>query len=143
MNPEQLIEFATNHWILTLSFLGIVGLLVAGEIRRRISGVGQLAPTRAIQMLNHDNAVFLDVRSDSEFGSGHLANARHIPLDALKDRAGEISKLKNKPVIAYCQNGQRSNRASSLLKSQGFERVYNLAGGMTAWENAGLPVRKS
>lgn len=143
MNPEQLIEFFTNHWMLTLALLTILGLFVANELRQRISGVGQVGPTQAIQMLNHDNAVFLDVRSDSEFGNGHLANARHIPLDALKDRAREIDKLKSKPVITYCRNGQRSNRASSILKSLGFEQVYNLAGGITAWENAGLPTRKS
>lgn len=143
MKPEQLIEFVTNHWMLTLAFLTIIGLLVGNEFRRRVSGVGQLGPTQAIQMLNHNNAVFLDVRNDSEFGAGHLANARHIPLDALKKRAGEIDKLKSKPVIAYCRNGRQSNRASSILKSLGFEQVYNLAGGITAWESAGLPTRKS
>lgn len=143
MNPEQLGEFITNHWILTLAFLGILSLLVGGEIRRRVSGVAQLGPTQAIQMLNHKNAVFLDVRSDSEFGNGHLTNARHIPLESLKERAGEIGKLKSKPVITYCRNGQRSNRASSILKSLGFEDVYNLAGGIAAWENAGLPTRKA
>jgi rhodanese-related sulfurtransferase len=143
MNPEQLIEFVTNHWILTLAFVTILGLLVGNEFRLRVSGVGQLGPTQAIQMLNHNNAVFLDVQNDSEFGTGHLANARHIPLEMLKDRAREIDKLKNKPVITYCRNGQRSKRASSILKSLGFEQVYNLAGGITAWESAGLPTRKS
>jgi rhodanese-related sulfurtransferase len=142
MTVQQLSEFIVNHWILSLAFITISGLLIANEVRRKLYGVAQLGPVQATQMLNHEDAVFLDVRNDTEFATGHLANARHIPLEVLKDRVSELQKLRARPIIAYCRNGQRSNRAAAMLKAQGFENVHNLAGGINAWESAGLPVRR-
>lgn len=142
MTVQQLSEFIVKHWILSLAFITILGLLIASEVRRKLYGVAQLGPVQATQLLNHENAVFLDVRNDAEFATGHLANARHIPLEVLKDRVTELQKLRARPVIAYCRNGQRSNRAAAMLKAQGFENVHNLAGGINAWESAGLPVRR-
>ena len=142
MTVQQLSEFIVNHWILSLAFITISGLLIANEVRRKLYGVAQLGPVQATQMLNHEDAVFLDVRNDTEFATGHLANARHIPLEVLKDRVSELKKWRARPIIAYCRNGQRSNRAAAMLKAQGFENVHNLAGGINAWESAGLPVRR-
>lgn len=142
MNVQQLSEFIVNHWILSLAFITILGLLIASEVRRKVYGVGQLGPTQATQMLNHEDAVFLDVRNDTEFATGHLVNARHVPLEMLKDRVAELEKLRARPIIAYCRNGQRSNRAAAVLKAQGFQNVHNLTGGINAWESAGLPVRR-
>ena len=142
MNVQRLSEFIVNHWILSLAFIAILGLLIASEVRRKLYGVGQLGPTQATQMLNHEDAIFLDVRNDTEFASGHLANARHIPLEVLKDRVAELEKLRARPIIAYCRNGQRSKRAAAVLKALGFQNVHNLAGGINAWESAGLPVRR-
>jgi len=142
MTVQQLSEFIVNHWILSLAFITISGLLIASEVRRKLYGVAQLGPVQATQMLNHEDAVFLDVRNDTEFATGHLANARHIPLEVLKDRVSELQKWRARPIIAYCRNGQRSNRAAAMLKAQGFENVHNLAGGINAWESAGLPVRR-
>jgi rhodanese-related sulfurtransferase len=142
MTVQQLSEFIVNHWILSLAFITISGLLIASEVRRKLYGVAQLGPVQATQMLNHEDAVFIDVRNDTEFATGHLANARHIPLEVLKDRVSELKKWRARPIIAYCRNGQRSNRAAAMLKAQGFENVHNLAGGINAWESAGLPVRR-
>ena len=86
--------------------------------------------------------MFLDTREDAEYKSGHIPEAIHIPLKQLQERVSELNKHKDCPVIAYCRSGSRSNGAGSILKKQGFETVYNLGGGITAWQNANLPLSK-
>jgi rhodanese-related sulfurtransferase len=97
----------------------------------------------ATQMINQQNALVLDIRQDNEYVGGHIINATHIPLSHLKDRLGELEKHKNKPVIAVCRSGHRSSGACVTLKKAGFESVYNLSGGVLAWESANLPLTKS
>lgn len=95
----------------------------------------------ATQLINHQNAVVLDVREDSEFYAGHVPHSVHVPLGQLAKHA-ELEKYKNRPVIAICRSGMRSGRACSVLHKNGFEQVYNLAGGITAWERANMPMEK-
>jgi rhodanese-related sulfurtransferase len=63
-----------------------------------------------------------------------------VPLARLE--GGEVPKRKDRPVIVYCDTGERAGKAIGALRKQGFERVVNLAGGLRAWQQAGLPVEK-
>ena len=63
-------------------------------------------------------------------------------MKQLPQRVAELEKLKSRPVIAYCRSGSRSGGAGSILKKNGFETVYNLGGGIMAWQNANLPLNK-
>jgi hydroxyacylglutathione hydrolase len=80
----------------------------------------------------------VDVRGQSEWESGHLPGAVHIPLGELPARMDELPK--DGPLVMQCQTGSRSSIASSLLQAHGFRNVTNLHGGITAWRRAGLPV---
>jgi rhodanese-related sulfurtransferase len=131
-----------NHWILTSLFAALLGLLIGTEVSRRLRGYQEVSPVDATRLINHDEAVVLDLREDREYREGHLMNARHIPLSALDHRIKELEKYKGKPIIAYCRTGQRSGRACALLRRHGFEPVYNLSGGLLAWQNASYPVVK-
>jgi rhodanese-related sulfurtransferase len=82
-------------------------------------------------------AVLLDVREPDEWRAGHIHGARHIPLGQLSQRARELPL--GRPVITVCRSGARSARAAGLLAGQGVA-VSNLAGGLRAWQQAGLPV---
>lgn len=84
------------------------------------------------------NVVLIDVRTDPEVGRGVIPGARHISLQSLASRFGEIER--DRPVVFYCQSGARSAQASHFLASQGWGEVYNLAGGIAAWAGRGLPV---
>jgi hydroxyacylglutathione hydrolase len=84
------------------------------------------------------NATIVDVRGRSEWESGHLPGAVHIPLGELGDRLDELPK--DAPLVMQCKSGSRSSIASSLLQAHGFSNVTNLHGGITAWRRAGLPV---
>jgi len=136
----RIIEFSGNHPILIIAFLGTLGALLYTEISRRVSGIPSVGPVEAIRLSNREDAVFLDVRDDGEYKGGHIPDAIHIPLKQLPDRVGELNQFKTGPVITYCRSGSRTSAVSGILKKHGFETVYNLSGGITAWQNASLPI---
>ena len=70
------------------------------------------------------------------------AGAKNVPLARIDERAAELGKRKDRPLILYCDTANRSGKALSALKKQGFTRVVNLSGGLGAWQQAGLPVEK-
>ena len=142
MDLARIIEFVGNHPILFLAFFGTLGLLIASELSRRLSGMKSVGPVEATQLSNRENAVFLDTRDEGEYRAGHIPEAIHIPLKHLPDRVTELAKNKDFPIIAYCRSGNRSNQVGGILKKHGFENVYNLGGGLTAWQSANLPVSR-
>lgn len=142
MDFARILEFIGNHPVLILAFTGTLGALLAAEISRRLSGMKAVDPVRATQLSNRENAVFLDIRDDGEYSGGHIPEAIHIPIKQLPERIAELNKHKECPVITYCRSGSRSNGAGNILKKHGFENVYNLNGGIAAWEKASLPLSK-
>lgn len=134
-------EFIQHNLLLVATAVISGGMLIWSFLGSRISGINQVGTLEATRMLN-DDALVLDVREDSEWGVGHIPNARHIPLGKLSGRMGELEKFKGKPIVIYCRSGQRSARACSMLKKSGYENVHNLAGGIIAWEQANLPVTR-
>lgn len=139
---DQFIEFALKNWLLFAALAAILALLIGGEILRKIRGVSTLNPTQALQLMNNQDAVVLDIRDSGDYRAGHIPQARHIPLNNLKDRLSELEKFKDRPIIVYCQSGSRSSGACALLKKNQFTQVNHLGGGIMAWQNANLPVHK-
>jgi rhodanese-related sulfurtransferase len=139
---EQLVEFAGNHPGLFLAFAIVSGLLVWSFLGDQISGVASLLPQEAILLINHDDAIVLDVREDNEYVQGHILNSMHIPLSMLSEKIARLEKYRNRPIIASCKSGNRSSNACRQLKKNGFEKVNNLKGGIMAWESASLPLAK-
>jgi len=141
VEPE-LLEFIINHPYLWGAFVVLCALIIHHEIKQRRYGIQQAGPQRATQIMNHDDAVLIDVREDKEYRGGHIAGAIHIPLSQLNKRLTELESYKDRPLLAYCRSGNRSFSAGGKLRKAGFETVYNLAGGIMAWQNAGLPVTR-
>lgn len=139
---QQYLHFALHHWDLFGALFVILALLAKHSFAARIGGYRELPPLEAVQLMNHEEALVVDVREESEFKQGHIHDAVHIPLSALNSRAGELEKHKASAVIVGCRSGARSARACGMLRKQGFEQVYNLRGGMLAWENANLPINR-
>ena len=108
----------------------------------RIRGIKDIGTVEAIEMINHKNAVILDVREESEFKNGHLLNAKWFPLGKLASRVGELERYRDKPMIVVCRSGQRSSSACALLSKQGFTQAYNLSGGVMGWQKSNLPLEK-
>ena len=131
-----------NIWLILLVAISGFMLLGGGSLFGKISGINQVGPQEAVLLFNHEDALVLDVREQSEWADGHIGKAKHIPLGQLKTRLTELDKYKDKPIVAVCRSGNRSGSACGMLKKAGFETVYNQEGGIIAWERANLPVTK-
>jgi rhodanese-related sulfurtransferase len=117
-------------------------ILVWPLVNRRLSGVPEVGALQAVQMLNRNDALMIDVREPAEFSAGHAPNARNIPLAQFDKRIGELEKFKNRPAVVVCQTGSRAHAATALLKKAGFAQVVVLAGGIGAWQQANMPIEK-
>jgi len=108
----------------------------------RIRGIAEVDSIAALQLINHKDALVLDVREDSEYKAGHVLDAKLIPLGKLKERIGELEKFRDRPIVVVCRSGNRSATACVMLGKQGFTKAHNLAGGVMAWQKANLPLVK-
>ena len=135
-------SFIVNNWMLELIIVMSGAMLVWPLVQGRFSKLKDIGTLGATQLINRQNAVLLDVRDAKEYAAGHLPNAVHVPLSELPGRGSELAKLTSRPVIAYCERGQRSRAAGSVLAKLGFTDIYQLTGGFRAWKDAGLPVEK-
>ena len=142
MDTHQLIEFAGNHRLLVMALFAIVVMLIVSEIQQRLSRVKEVSPGEATRLLNHENAAMIDMRTDKDYREGHIANAVHVPTGNAELPA-TLNKYRERPVVVYCQRGQRSIAFCNKLSKQGFESVYNLKGGVLAWQKAELPLTKN
>ena len=141
------LSFFQDHFLLRLeNLLFIITAVISGllllwpMVTQR--GIKEIDTRTAVQLINYQDALVLDVRDDSEFAAGHLPNAKHIPSEKIEERWTELQKYKEKPVVMIYRGGIRSNHASLVLKKNGFSQVVNLIGGIDSWKRAGLPMVK-
>jgi len=125
--------------IIFVALAVISAAMLAWPALSRTRGSSGVDTTAATQMVNHQHAVFVDIRSAQDYAQGHIAQARSLPLDQIESRAQQ-SLPKNKPLIVVCENGRSAGRAVAQLQAKGFENVVTRSGGMQAWQQAGLPV---
>jgi rhodanese-related sulfurtransferase len=118
------------------------GAMLLWPLLRRTTGGPSVNTTQAIALINRQDALVLDVRDPGDYGAGHILGAKNLPLARVEEDAGDIAKRKDRPVIVYDDDGQRTAKAAAALKRQGFTQVTNLSGGLGAWRQAGLPVEK-
>lgn len=135
-------QFINNNFFPIVIALFSGSMLLWSMFGNRIRGIKEVDSTAALQLINHKDAVVLDVREPDEYQAGHVLNARLIPLGKLKERIAELEKHKDQPIVVVCRSGNRSGTACAMLGKQGFTQAYNLAGGMMAWQKASLPVEK-
>lgn len=135
---QQLVDFAANNMILVAAFLVLLVLLLRTYISP--GGAKNVTAAQAVQLINHNDALLLDVRTQDEFQKAHILNAVNIPLGLLDSRIGEIQDRKDRPVVVVCQSGNRSQQAARTLKKYAFDQIHNLSGGMLSWQQANLPV---
>lgn len=130
-----------NIWMVMIAFSSGL-MLIWSVFGNRMRGVNEVNAAEALDLINHKNAIVLDVREDSEFKAGHLLNAKWIPLGRLTDRIGELERYRAQPVLVVCRSGARSASACVTLGKQGFTQAYNLSGGVIGWQKSNLPLEK-
>ena len=137
----DLLKFLTENIIL-ISIAFVSGAMLLWPLLRQGPGGASVTTLEATQLINRQDALVLDVRSIEEYQKGHILNSRNLPLSQLDSRLADLEKYKAKPIILACESGNRSGSAAAVLRKRGFEQVFNLSGGLGAWQQAGLPVDK-
>jgi rhodanese-related sulfurtransferase len=135
------VKFILDNWMLMSIALASAGMLFWPVLKGATGGA--LTAERAVQLINREKAVVVDVCEANEFAAGHVVGAKNIPLSQLEQKLPSAVKNKALPVILVCQSGARSGRALSIAKKLGYEQAQSLGGGMGAWKKANLPVEKA
>ena len=131
------LEFLMQQWTVTLALLLVIVMFFYHESRK--SGP-TITPQMAINMINKQKAVVLDVRDSKEFELGHIVDAINIPAAKIEARVAELEEYKDHSIILVCKIGQHSGTVGKQLRKQGFENVYRMSGGMAEWAHMQLPL---
>jgi rhodanese-related sulfurtransferase len=135
------VEFLQQNWYWAALAVAS-GSWLLFDLARSQGDKTLVSPVEATMLMNREDAVIIDVRDQGEYARGHIPNARHIPLGELARRTSELEKLKARPLILCCASGARSAGAVGTLRKAGFEKLFNLRGGLYEWEKAGQPVSR-
>lgn len=139
MQTAQLFEFVGNHWPLFLALVVVLALLA---YNLAVGDKGSVDPVAATELINHKDAVVIDVRPAADFAKGHIINAQNIPINGFKNQIGALQKYKDGPLVVTCRSGAQASLACQQLRKADFAEVYNLRGGVLAWQNANLPLTR-
>lgn len=143
---EQFLLFLTKSPFNMLLFgLAVASgaMLVWPFMARAFRPGHEVGAFEAVQLINRRDAVVLDVRDTGDYNAGHIANARHIPEGQLAERIRELEKFKSRPIVVSDKTGMRASAVTGLLRKSGFNEAVALRGGVTAWQQASLPLEKA
>lgn len=136
----QLTLFITNHWGLWLALVVILALIFINEIIAQKKRAKELSPAAAVDLMNHNNAIVIDLRDPDAFRDGHIVDSVRVSAEEFNQQ--RMDKYKNKPIILVCPRGLQSAALATKLQAQGFTEPMVLSGGITAWLAADLPLVK-
>jgi rhodanese-related sulfurtransferase len=135
------VDFLLANWTMVLVALISGGMLLAPLVRGGAGG--GVSPTEAVQLINREKAVVVDVCEPAEYQAGHVGGARNIPLGELEQKLPAAVKNKALPLVLVCASGARSGRAVAIARKLGYEQAQSLAGGLKSWRDANLPIEKA
>ncbi len=140
---EQFITFVSNNGMLSAIWVAVVVMIIVTTIKINLSPVKQISPQDLTFLMNREQGVALDVRSEKDFKTSHILDAVSLSNDKItKNGFSSLEKHKDNPIIVVCSAGLSAAKVANDLHKAGFARVSVLKGGMGAWTGAGLPVAK-
>ncbi len=142
MTLAELMAFAGRHPYLSLALGGLTVAIVYNEIAGRLSGIRRLGPAEVTALINHGNALLVDVRGASDFEKGHIAGSKNVQMTQFDPENKQLAPAKTLPVVMVCRVGQTASFAARRLRKAGFTDVAVLEGGIQAWQAADLPLVK-
>ena len=135
-------KFLIDNWMLISIAIASGGMLLWPLIAGGMNA-GALNANGAVQLINREKAVVVDVCDPAEFAAGHVGGAKNVPLGELEAKLPGMVKNKALPLILVCATGARSGRAVAIAKKLGYEQAQSLGGGLKAWKDANLPLEKA
>ncbi len=134
-------NFLIENWFLVVAALLSGGLLLWPMLVSGAQG-GGISPAEAVQLVNREKGVLIDVSEPEEFAKGHPVGARNIPFGQIEAHKS-LPSNKALPLVLVCPTGARAGRAAGMLRKLGYDKAQVLAGGLKAWRDANLPVEKT
>ena len=134
-------NFLIENWFLLVAALVSGGMLLWPMLVSGSQGAA-VGPAEAVQLINREKGVLIDVSEPEEFAKGHAVGARNIPFGQIEGHK-QLPSNKALPLVLVCPTGARAGRAAGMLRKLGYEKAHALAGGLKAWRDASLPVEKS
>ena len=138
------IGFIQQNWHLFAALAVIVALLALDPLRRRSTGIKSISAVQLPQLINHEEAIVLDVGEPAEFKKGHIPKAINMPISQLTNELGRLEKYRTKdiPIVVSSRANQHANRAANILRKNNFSNLYTLNGGLVSWEKENLPLER-
>jgi rhodanese-related sulfurtransferase len=140
-HSRNIVKFIVDNWMLILIALSSGGMLAWPLISGGRGG--SLTAQGAVQLINRQRAVMVDVREPDEFAAGHATGARNVPFGQLEQKLGTTVKNKSVPLLLMCASGARAQRALATAKKLGYEQAQVVGGGLKSWKDANLPIEKA
>ena len=134
-------DFVLANWMLIAVALVSGGMLLMPMLTG--GGGAGLTPAGAVQLINREKAVVIDVCEPAEYQAGHVGGARSIPLGELEAKLPGAVKNKATPLVLVCASGMRSGRAVAIARKLGYDNAQSLSGGLKSWREASLPIEKA
>jgi len=140
---QEYIDFFSNNPILSIAWLVIAVMLIQSLLKDKLSGVKSVTAAQATLLINRQNALVIDIRSNDEYKKGHIVNAKNLTLSQIEQgNFAGIDNHKNNPIILVCESGARTSGAANKLVKAGFTQINNLQAGMAGWQDANLPITR-
>ncbi len=133
-------KFISENWHLILVAITSGGLLIWPLIKESKAG---LTAAMAVQLINRERGVLIDVSNPDEFAAAHANGSKNIPLKELEAKLAIVVKKKDTPIIFICPMGKQSPSAAATAKKMGYAAAQNLSGGLRAWRDANMPIQKA
>jgi rhodanese-related sulfurtransferase len=136
----QLGHFIVNHWLLwVLLFIVFIAIFLNEFVEQKKQGQ-EIDPQTAVKLINDKDALVIDLRDEENYRKGHIINAIRVTPESFNTK--QMDKYKTNPIILVCARGSESKHLATKLRQQGFTQPLALSGGISAWQNANLPLVK-
>ena len=133
-------NFILDNWYLIVLALASGAMLLLPAVK---GAAGGLSAAQAVQLINREKAVVIDVCQPAEVAAGPVGGAKNIPLAELEAKLPTTVKNKATPLVLVCASGMRAGRAVAVARKLGYDKADALSGGMKAWREANLPIEKA
>ena len=135
---NNLIQFLMQHPIHTSLLLGLIVAYIIFEMKTG-DGPG-ISPQAAVNLINHQHAAVLDIRAQEAFIKSKIVGSINVDINQIDKKNKKLAKLIKKPIIIVCDFGKTATLAEKKLKTEGFNEIYVLTGGIANWQKEGLPL---
>jgi len=140
---QNFLTFIQQHWILATLFVALAIITIIFEtIYGKQNASNSVSPQEAVQLINRQDAIIVDIRKRDAFVRGHIINAIHLPLADLEKNIKKLHDHKNKPIIVVCAQGVEAAKAAKIISDNEFKDVKIIKGGLNAWRSENLPLEK-